>query len=307
MRMPNHGTAATTPRGRDVLAADVDAGHARAVGHHASERAGAHFPAAAFDEGARRLGVHLVQRAQRQRDRRRPSIGAEHLGEHAHEGRRERFVWRLIERRERQRLPQPGRQLLGLPALVQPARHGDVTVDRQRSGARELPPRRLQRRPHPQDRQTVPPRHRRPRQHRAEQVQRRRQRRTLQHRPVAGPIQVGHAQRRLPAHVALGTDAAKKRERLRVAAKEHVLAVVDELAGDAIGEGRRPSPELRTGLEYQHPAAGLGQRRGGRQTREAGADDDHVGGHGVMTVKSPTRAGDRGPARGGCAATSRPQ
>ncbi len=80
---------------------------------------------------ARRLGIHLVQRAQRQRDRRRPAIGAEHLGEHAHERRRQRFVWRLIERRERQRLPQPGRQLLGLPALAQPARHGDVAVDRQ--------------------------------------------------------------------------------------------------------------------------------------------------------------------------------
>ena len=51
------------------------------------------------------------------------AIGAEHLGEHAHERRRERFVGRLVERRERQRLPQPGRQLLRLPARLQPVRH----------------------------------------------------------------------------------------------------------------------------------------------------------------------------------------
>ena len=71
VRMPNHGTAAIDASGpgcaRRARRRPSRACHPIS---DARERANAHFPAAALDEGARRLGVHLVQRPDRQRDRR---------------------------------------------------------------------------------------------------------------------------------------------------------------------------------------------------------------------------------------------
>ena len=69
-----HGTAAMTRARVDALAADVDARRRRpSFDDDARERVGAHLAAVRLDEGARRLGVHLVQRARRQHQRRRPS------------------------------------------------------------------------------------------------------------------------------------------------------------------------------------------------------------------------------------------
>ncbi len=47
-------------------------------------------------------------------------------------------------------------------------------------------------------------------------------------------------------------DASQKFERLGVAAEQHVLPVVHELAGDAIAERRRPAAKLRPRLEDEH-------------------------------------------------------
>ena len=71
-------------------------------------------------------------------------------------------------------------------------------------------------------------------------------------------------------------DVAQERERLGVAAEQHVLAVVDELAGLAIGERRRAPAEPAARLEHEHARARAGQPDGGAQAGEPGADDDGV-------------------------------
>ena len=85
----NHGTADDRPRRREPLAAAHSTSATRPPSiTTARRRVGAHLAAARLDEGARRLRVHRVQRraaAARSRSRR---IGAEHLGQHAHERRR---------------------------------------------------------------------------------------------------------------------------------------------------------------------------------------------------------------------------
>ena len=55
--------------------------------------------------------------------------------------------------------------------------------------------------------------------------------------------------------LSIGADLAQKRERLGVAAEQHVLAVVDELAGLAIGERRRAAAEPAARLEHEHARA----------------------------------------------------
>ena len=51
----------------------------------------------------------------------------------------------------------------------------------------------------------------------------------------------------------------QKRERLVVTSHQHVLAVVDPLAGLRIAEGRRPAAEHGLGLEHQHLCATRGK------------------------------------------------
>ena len=95
---------------------------------------------------------------------------------------------------------------------------------------------------------------------------------------AAVPIDHVDVQLGLHVHVACGADAAEKRERLVIAAEEHVLAVVHALAGGRIGERGRPAAERRPRLEHEHADAALGQRRGGAEAGEAAADDDDVNG-----------------------------
>ena len=56
--------------------------------------------------------------------RRGLGIGAEHLGEHAHERRRRRFAGRLVQRRQRQRVPQHLAQPRRLPVPDEPVLDG---------------------------------------------------------------------------------------------------------------------------------------------------------------------------------------
>ena len=109
------------------------------------------------------------------------------------------------------------------------------------------------------------------------QVQRRRQRRRAHEpRSTALPIDHRHAQLRLNAHVVAGTDLPEERERIQVAGEHHVLSVVDELAGLAIGEGCRAAAEPRAGLEHQYARAMAGEPARRAQAGESGADDDYV-------------------------------
>ena len=209
------------------------------------------------------------------------AIRTEHLGQHADERRRERLVRRLIERRERQRLPQPVRQLrrsdrasrshcdtvMSPSAATRPVRASSRRAAAATGAIRRTDSR--SRHDSASHLSTAPSR-----------CSGGGSARTLEHRARArsdpdtarsAPPAAGRC-RSAPI-------ASQKRERLRVAAEQHVLPVVDELAGDAIAERRRPSAELRPRLEHEHAAAGVGQRGRGRQPGEAAADDDDVGRH----------------------------
>ena len=108
-------------------------------------------------------------------------------------------------------------------------------------------------------------------------MQRRRQRRALQDRPAAAPIEEGHVQRTLTPHVLHRAYAGKKRQGLAIAPEHHVLAVVHELTRRAIRERRCPPAKLRPRVQHEHARAGLRQRRRGREPREPASDDNDVG------------------------------
>ncbi len=76
-------------------------------------------------------------------------------------------------------------------------------------------------------------------------------------------IEERHPQGLVEAHVSGSADPIEKLERLRVAAKEHVLPVVHELAREAIAEGRRPAAKLRPSLEDENRSPGGGDGRRG--------------------------------------------
>ena len=62
--------------------------------------------ATGLDEPSSRIGVELVERTQRQAERRIARAAAEHPRQDGGKRRRGRFANRLIQRRERERLPQ---------------------------------------------------------------------------------------------------------------------------------------------------------------------------------------------------------
>ena len=96
--------------------------------------------------------------------------------------------------------------------------------------------------------------------------------------------------------VVFGTDAAQEIERLVIAPEQDVLAVVNELASVAVDERRRPSAELRPGVQHEDSPASLRQERRRTQTSEACAYDDDVRRHGRRHLpnndRRPRRRGD---------------
>ena len=117
-----------------------------------------------------------------------------------------------------------------------------------------------------------------PSEHRREQVQRRRQVRTRQNRPLAGRIEVRNPQRRLHANVRAGADSTKECKRLAVTAKEDVLAVIDPLPGCAIDERRRSPAQLTPGFQHDHALSRLREQARRRQPRHAAADHGDIDG-----------------------------
>jgi hypothetical protein len=116
-------------------------------------------------------------------------------------------------------------------------------------------------------------------QHAAQHVQRARQRCAGNHALGAAAPRHGDAQIGLADDLARRTDALQERQRVNVAAHHRVLAVVDRLAGRAIGERIRAPAEMRARLEEQGPQIARGELDGGGQSGEAAADYDH-GRHG---------------------------
>ena len=92
-----------------------------------------HATAVSLDVGARRLGVHLVERFHWQRNGRRARIWTEHLGEDARERRRGRLRGRLVERGQRERIPEQFAKPGGLAVANQPVL--DRLARRRRDGA----------------------------------------------------------------------------------------------------------------------------------------------------------------------------
>src|SRR5262249_15000578 len=84
------------------------------------------------------------------------------------------------------------------------------------------------------------------------------------------------------------TDLAQECERLRVAAEENVLSVVDGLARVAIGKRGCPSAEPRLGLDDHDARAVAREPRCRAQSREASADADdvYVHSHGLSAMSA---------------------
>src|SRR5262245_63435660 len=74
----------------------------------------------------------------------------------------------------------------------------------------------------------------------------------------------------LDANVVRGADFAEELQRLDVTAEQHVLAVVDELSGVAIGERGRATAEPASRLEDQHARTVPGQPRRRAESRTTG-------------------------------------
>ena len=107
-------------------------------------------------------------------------------------------------------------------------------------------------------------------------MQRRRQRRAREPRPPPCGIDQGHIELRLQAHVVDRADLAEEREGVGVTAEQDVLAVVDLLAGLAIGERRGPAAEPRARLEHEDARSTAGQPDGRGQPRKPRTNDNDV-------------------------------
>jgi hypothetical protein len=81
---------------------------------------------------------------------------------------------------------------------------------------------------------------------------------------------------RLHVDVSGRVQAAKKRERLVVAANEHVLTVVHTLARSWIDECRRPPTERGARFEHEDTDALLGEGCGGTEAGEAATDHNDI-------------------------------
>ena len=109
----------------------------------------------------------------------------------------------------------------------------------------------------------------------------------------SAPSTIGTAQRALHAHQPRGADAPQERQRVVVAAEQHVLAVVDPLAAGLIARGEGPAAEHRARFDDQHAHAGVGE--GGRRAQAGASRPDHHhvdGGHDERagaTASTPAR------------------
>ena len=104
-------------------------------------------------------------------------------------------------------------------------------------------------------------------------MKRRGQRARLQHRRLAAGQDEGDLV--VPANLLLDAEPAVEVDEVGAAAQQHMLAVVDNLAGAGKLVGRGAAAEIGTPLEELDVIAGVGQRAAGREARESAADDGH--------------------------------
>ena len=104
----------------------------------------------------------------------------------------------------------------------------------------------------------------------------RRQSRTNETRRSSGSIDHRDAELRLDAHIGGGADGLQKLERVGVAAEQHMLAVVDQLAGFSIGKSRGAAAKPTTRFHDQDARTVPSQPDGRTQSGESRADDDDI-------------------------------
>ena len=230
--------------GRPARAGGFDGVHALRRHPDRCDGPGSDLTAVAFDERACRFGVHQMQRPGRERDRSGARIGAKHLGEHPREARRSGAVRRLIERRQRERLPEHLTKRLRLtvphePALDRLTRRG---CDQGAMAAR-VSKTQLERRRHSQGSHAIRPAQRVPLEETGDEMPRRRERGARQPCAAAGAIDHRDAQLGLESHVVDRPDRIEERKGLPVTTEQDVLAVVDQLARLGVGKRSGTSPQ----------------------------------------------------------------
>ena len=132
----------------------------------------------------------------------------------------------------------------------------------------------------------VAPAERAPRHQAANEVERRPERRTRQARRDAVAVDRVDRESILQMNVSARADAVQELEGVAIAAEEHVLAVVDALAGGGIGECRRPSAERRPRLEHEDALPFLGEPRCSGEPRAAAANHNRI--NHARTSRAPT-------------------
>ena len=187
--VPRNGHHDST--GVETIAARLDVAHSSIVEVNSRGASDAHISPACLDESPRRLGIQLVERARRQRQRRVSRAGAQHLRQHRSERRRGGHAHRLIEGGKRERLPQHLSDARGLAVVDEPLVH---RLAWRRGNARGRLPsaprsllslRRADWTGEPQRRQPIAPRQRLPVEQAGREIQRRRQ--SGQAQPAALP------------------------------------------------------------------------------------------------------------------------
>jgi len=272
------GRGADDGRGAQRLVTHGDVRHALGGCDDACSGVCAYGGAARLQVRTGRLGIHLVERFDRKRERGITSVGPEHLREHARERQRRRAIDRLVQRRHRQRFPEQLHQSWRLAVADEPLLHGLARRGRQTIGAAaHVRTRIFQRLTEAKHRQAIAPGERFPVHDTGNQVQRRRQWRADETGPHAAPVDDRNRQRGLDAHVRFRADAAQEREGLVIAPEQDVLTVIHPLARLAIGERRGAAAKRRTRFEHEHARAAIRKRTRGAEAREAGANHNYIG------------------------------
>src|SRR6185503_10262738 len=233
------------------------------VTRHARGRIDSHSSCRTLDVLARWNRVQLIERLQREAKRAVAPVVREHASQHTSERGPRRLVYGLIQRGNRQRFPQQLDETRRLPMPHQPLPY-------------RLTWRPLIDMPHVEQRRAIAPADALPTNHAAQQMQWRRQRRTSEGRHAPVPIDDVDVQITLHVHVAERVQAAKKRERLVIAADEHVLTIVHTLSRPWIDERCGPASERRPGFEDENSDALFGEGCGGTEAGKATTDHDDI-------------------------------
>ena len=207
--------------------------------------------------------VELRERDARHGEPRRARAGEEGLPQDGGERRRRRHLGGLIERRDRERMPEARARGGRLPGHRQRRGHrvlaeGCDGAGREADGADE------QTEPIARRQQAIA-------QQRRGRLEGSRHARRHDGTEAERRIRERHVQPRLEGELRRRPDLAEEIERGGVGAHERVRPVVDDIAGGRIREGVGAAAEEGPPLEQRHPRAAAREADGRREAREAAA------------------------------------